>query len=119
METTVGDVLKHEGIETVTAHAGDHWQWKVKQAAHKLLGYMEYVTGEDIRLYALETGCGRPHHPNAWGGLLHDLRRSGLIEETDRSAKARDAKSHSRRLMVWKSKLYAPKQEQLPLEKAA
>ena len=60
------------------------------------------VTGEDIRLRLIEAGLPTPPHENAWGALTHSLARNAFLHDTGRVVKARDPRSHARRLVIWR-----------------
>lgn len=58
-------------------------------------------TGEDIR-HAVTEEIGPPHHQNAWGALIMVARNRGMIAETGRYVAPRDAKSHARKIQVYR-----------------
>ena len=60
-----------------------------------------HVTGEDVRL-ACEAAGIRPHHHNAWGGLVREAIKQGLLVATGtyRSMKAKG--SHARKTQVYR-----------------
>jgi len=104
---TVSDVLRDDGLKQVLANTPDGWKEGVVQAARHLLEGMNYVTGEDIRLYCEQKNI-RPHHCNAWGGVVPLLVSLDYLKETDRTVKAKDPKAHSRRIRVWESTVFRP-----------
>jgi hypothetical protein len=106
-------------MNTTTVSEGtlpNDWRTKVLATAPALLARHQYVTGEDIRLFCDQHGCGAPPHPNAWGSVSLSLRTLGMIEEADQAPrKAKDPRSRGTRQLVWKSKLFTGTADQLKL----
>lgn len=57
-------------------------------------------TGEDIRFAITKTGVV-PHHPNAWGAVIMNLVRHGILKDTGKYTKMRSRISHARRTPVY------------------
>jgi len=59
-------------------------------------------TGEDIRAVLTERGLPPPLHSNAWGALILDAIRTGVIERTGEIRQARLRSSHARNMIVYR-----------------
>lgn len=89
---------RDEAIDRVLANAGDGWRSDVLSV---LLAMREReVTGEDIRL-ACEAENIRPHHHNAWGGMIAGLVREGYLRPTGKYQPMRAVGSHGRKTQVY------------------
>lgn len=82
------------------ADNSDDWMGKALSAMRFLSVRREW-TGEDIRL-TVEAVVGRPHHHNAWGALINQAVRTGLIVRTGKHAPMRELKSHARQTPVYR-----------------
>ncbi len=56
-------------------------------------------TGEDLRKLVPEQVV--PHHHNAWGALILDAARKGLISRTGERRRMSERSSHARGTDVW------------------
>jgi hypothetical protein len=59
------------------------WREGVKEIITARFNAMPIYTafiGEDLRRHVLMTGALKPHHPNAWGGVIGGLTRGWLKE---------------------------------------
>lgn len=96
----LGRELRDEAVERVVENAGD-WSTQAAEAARqyiqRLPSYVRF-TGEDVRLDGL-ANLPRPHHHNAYGGvigaMLRDALKRGLIRR-DGFQQAKDPKAHAR-----------------------
>src|SRR5262245_42811082 len=89
------------GVHTVLANQDDEWRDAYRAAAAVFLrsrGPGDTFIGEDLRIFALETGIGAPRHPNAWGAMaravLNEWHKAERIERCG-WAPARAAASHA------------------------
>lgn len=57
-------------------------------------------TGEDIRVLLNERGI-HPHHSNAWGALIMNAIRNGMLIDTGRVRKMKTPKSHARKTTIY------------------
>lgn len=63
-------------------------------------------TGEDLRLRLTKAGIF-PHHPNAWGSLIMNAVRLGLLKNTGRVVKMKVKSSHARKTSVYVKDLFS------------
>jgi hypothetical protein len=104
-----GEQLKAEGQAKAAKHAGEAWRedalywlrlWLLSRP------YKTEITFDEFR----ETGLvPDPANLNAWGTLPRSAVKRGLLEPTDRVAKAKRPKAQSRIVKVWAIKLPDPK----------
>lgn len=59
------------------------------------------TTGEQIRILLDRRGI-RPHHHNAWGALINQAVKQGLLEWTGRMSNMSTIKSHARKTPVYR-----------------
>ena len=89
---------RDEAIDRVLEKAGDDWR-ELATGIVRSMAQLE-VTGEDIRLACLAEGVG-PHHHNAWGGLINQLIRDGVLHPTGRYTPMRARGSHARKTQIY------------------
>ena len=59
-------------------------------------------TGEDIRRFLTEEmNLEKPHHHNAWGGMISGAIKKGLIFGTGRYTKMKAVSSHARKTEIY------------------
>lgn len=58
------------------------------------------VTGEEVRKFCEEGGV-HPHHHNAWGALMMQAVKRGLLKNTERYVAMQVASSHARKTPVY------------------
>lgn len=63
----------------------------------------DFIT-EDFRSYAEENGLEKPDEPRAYGGIMRNAAKAGIIETTGKFRCMNNPKSHSCPKIVWKSK---------------
>ena len=95
-----GASRRDAGIASVMQSAGEDWKAAAIAVALRVRDRGEDFTGEDIRLACVKEGIS-PSHPNAWGGLVQGMVRSGMIVETGEWKAARSPRSHARRIPVY------------------
>lgn len=88
---------RDKGI-TQVLHNNEPWSVRAIQLMARLTGEM---SGEEIRMTLMAWGLERPAHPNAWGGLMSQAIKAGIITDTGRLTQMKDEKSHARRTPVW------------------
>lgn len=99
MTATLGAQLRDEALATVLEHAGPAFTESVGDLVlSKLLG--KNVTGEEIRLLCLKRGI-RPHHHNAWGGIVNALVRRGVLVRLNGMKSMVDPTSHARKTFCY------------------
>lgn len=91
---------RDEAIEQVLTNAGDDWRERALQVIRETPASFEFI-GEDIRLSCEENGI-RPHHPNAWGGLIASAVKAGLIVATGEYRTPKSKNSHARKSQVYR-----------------
>ena len=88
------------GVASVMRSEGEDWKAAAVSVALRVRDSREEFTGEDIRLACVKEGISASH-PNAWGGLVQGMVRSGMIVETGEWKAARSPRSHARRIPVY------------------
>lgn len=79
MQLTIPETLYRDtALARVLANAGPTWQAKAIAVLNTMQGEF---TGEDLRIECESQGV-KPHHPNAWGSIIGNLKRAGEIVET-------------------------------------
>jgi hypothetical protein len=94
--TSAAREAKAEGIKRVTENAGPAFAIQVRALVRAYLPG-RICTGETIKHDAIAKGI-KPHHHNAWGGIMQGITRSGMLQETGRWPQATSTQSHARRL---------------------
>lgn len=89
---------KQKALDQVTENAGEYWKRAALEVFRGMAGEM---TGEDIRLACFAEGVN-PHHPNAWGGFVAGLVRSGELEPTGRYRPMVSEGSHGRETKIYR-----------------
>lgn len=84
--------------EALAAVLKEPWSSVALRALHGLPSG-DY-TGEDIRLRLIEE-VGAPHHHNAWGALIMNAVRSGLLVAIGTYRHMKTTKSHGRKTPVY------------------
>lgn len=94
---------RDKAISQVMGNAGDDW----RDEAYRVFRDMPSImTGEDFRVACIENGV-KPHHHNAWGGIVAGLVRSGYLQDTGRTTTMKSPGSHARKTTVYrKAELY-------------
>lgn len=87
---------RDSALDRVAANSNPYPERALSEIA-KLRG--EY-TGEEIRL-RLESSIGRPHHHNAWGAIINQAVRRGLLRKTGEYRQMSTIKSHARATPVY------------------
>lgn len=90
--------LRDEAVEAVVANAGD-WKQRATIIVNRIPAGEE-VTGEDIRMMCIEQGI-RPHHHNAWGGLISGFVNAGVLRWNGKIRPMKAARSHARSTKVY------------------
>lgn len=90
---------RDQALERVAVHAGTEFMKAGLMAIALIKG--EDVTGEAIRVILIGKGI-RPHHPNAWGALVQQALKLGLILETGLYTKMTDVRSHARKTQIYR-----------------
>ena len=93
-----GEQLKAEGMAQVMAAQTENWQ---AEAALVLASMQGEFTGEDVRFACQEKGIFASH-PNAWGALINQAIKHGLIEPIDRLQPMKSPRSHARKTQVYR-----------------
>ncbi len=93
-----GQVLRDEGIKTVTEH-NESWMELCLKSIERVT--WQSFTGEDVRFHCSKM-VGLPHHSNAWGALINSLVKRGIIEKTGEYRPMRDDNSHARSTPVYR-----------------
>lgn len=95
-----GQDLKQAGIKRVSGH-NKEWMRKATEAFSSVHWngnwFEKEFTGETIRFY-LSPRIGEPTHPNAWGALISNLVKRGLIKHTGAYVTPKDKSSHARQI---------------------
>nr|DAH64371.1 MAG TPA: hypothetical protein [Caudoviricetes sp.] len=96
-----GEAKKQAGISSVLQ---SDWTASAEACFRRFLvhiGNREF-TSDMFRQFAEEDGLPEPHHPNAWGGLLHQqIKEHGLIDTGWRALSTRTA-GHRREIKIWR-----------------
>lgn len=99
MDLFSGLALRDEALEVVADKAGKVWM----EAGFRAIAHLEgEFTGEDIRRI-VGLVIGQPHHHNAWGSLIMNAIKRGLIIKTGQWLKMRDPRSHARMTPVYRN----------------
>jgi hypothetical protein len=87
--------LRDEALARVEVNSGG-WSFLAMAAVANIPGGWR-GSGEALRLHLLANGLEQPHHHNAWGSVVRNAVRRGLLRETGRVVHMRTPKSHARR----------------------
>lgn len=79
-------------MDRVQGNAGQDWNAAALSSIGSVSGL---VTGEDIRLH-VEAIIGAPHHHNAWGAVIRQAIKGGIISRTNMYRQMKTKKSHAR-----------------------
>jgi hypothetical protein len=95
-----GQGLRDAGITRVMSHQ-EAWTTRCYRLAEQFIEKQTGTfTGEDVR-YACMRNITRPHHPNAWGGLINMLVKRRVIRATGQYQQPKDRVSHARAIQVY------------------
>lgn len=86
---------RNEALERVVENAGDDFAAQVWTVIRAMPIGTKFI-GEELRLRCLAHGVEKPHHHNAWGGVMARLPSSPLLEKTGVRRKMQTTKSHAR-----------------------
>lgn len=87
---------RDEALERVGYHAGKFMAFGIVM----IRGLSGEVTGEDIRIRLTAAGI-KPHHHNAWGSLINEAIKLGILQPTGEYRHMRVKSSHARRTPVY------------------
>lgn len=87
--------MKDEGISRVTSNAGNFVRL-MREVAIRISQERGSVSTDDLRVYAYKYGM-KPHHPNAWGGIM---RGKGWVVVGHKQSEW--ASNHARTVTVWR-----------------
>lgn len=90
---------RDEALDRVALHAGSEFMKAGLFAIANIRN--EDVTGEAIRVILVGKGI-KPHHPNAWGILVRQAVKLGLLIETGLYTKMTDVRSHARKTQIYR-----------------
>jgi hypothetical protein len=90
--------MRDAALEQVYGNTSDLWKTRVNAIVNGLTG--SEVTGEDIRMACERSGV-KPHHPNAWGSIISNLKRKGRLIPTGRYVNMKGPKSNARKTEVY------------------
>ena len=91
-----GVAARDEALDRVAGNAVPWFDRARAAAAVAVRALPFFFTGEDVRR-EISGRVGEPHHPGAWGALVHRLLWEGLIEPTGRYVPMAEKSSHARR----------------------
>lgn len=94
---------RDEALDRVASRSGK-WMPAAMAALRKCRGIHRWpqgFTGEELRHRLLLDGCPRPHHHNAWGALINQAVRIGLVQATGERRNMRGPRSHARSTSVY------------------
>jgi hypothetical protein len=105
--TKTGEQRKAEGQAKAAQAAGEAWR---EEALFRLKMWLRWRAARGFKEMNFdqfrESGlASEPPTPNAWGTLPRAAVKRGLIEPTDRVAKAKRPQAQSRIVKVWAMKL--------------
>lgn len=98
-----GVLARDEALEKVQKKSGE---FMARGISFIILMTPCECTGEDLRLMLTRAGI-IPHHPNAWGALIMNAVRLGLLKNTGRQVKMRVKTSHARKTSVYVKDLFS------------
>jgi len=94
---TLGDKLRDEGMDRVLH---DDFAAEAFATIRAFIPVGEAVTGERVRKILTELDVV-PHDAHAWGALINQAIKGGLLEPTGVRVKMDDPRSHSRKTDVY------------------
>mgnify|MGYP003147463348 CR=1 FL=1 len=94
----LSEQAKAEALKVVTR---EPWSSRAKDNMESLPSDWT-GTGEDIRRFLTEeTDLEKPHHHNAWGGMISGAIRMGIIIGTGRYTKMTSVSSHALKTEIY------------------
>lgn len=87
--------LRDEGVRRVRR---EQFSEAVGRVVDTMVG--RTIRGEHIRAECMRRGV-EPHHPNAWGGVVQGLVKSGRLRWTGRYEQAKAKKTHAHSYKVY------------------
>ena len=84
-----------------TAHKNESWLERCLAKLPQMRLYNAFTTGEQLRVWMLESGIENPTSQHAWGALIRTAMKRGLLRDTGRVAQMTTEKSHARRTPLW------------------
>lgn len=99
-----GSELRDAGIKVAVDHANDVNEGWSEKAHHHLVMYLKQNPGqfqaEDARVYAEGQGLPDPPVKQAWGGVIRNAAKEGLITPVG-YAPVKNPKAHCAIVRVW------------------
>lgn len=96
---TAAEIKRNEEIDRVDEAADGEWKQRARNALADAIeaNIGGYITTDDIV-------CDSPREPRAWGPIMTEAAKGGLIENTKTTRESTDVKCNARPKTVWKVK---------------
>ena len=80
------------------------WNEKALEYMKLFLGSwpLDEFTGEEAQMWMLNHGLTRPASNNAWGMVLRNAAKRGLIAKTEKATQSQKPEAHARLIPVWR-----------------
>lgn len=91
---------RDEAITRVEENAAPDWKTFARIAVKLCAAQHETFTTDDVLRY-MPSGV-ETHEPRAWGAIMRNMARQGLIESTPEYRVSSSAKCHARPKRVWR-----------------
>ncbi len=82
------------------------WKRDVAEMVDALAKRMELITADDVREEAKRVGLREPHSHNAWGHVLPQSAKRGVLEWTGDRKPSKRPEAHGNENKVWRSLVF-------------
>jgi hypothetical protein len=90
-------------MERALANAPDLWARAALRALLRVAKRKEAFTADDVVGQCRLDGVGKPHHPNAWGGLYRMAKNQGIMRDTGQFVRSKRANQNATRIPMYVS----------------
>jgi hypothetical protein len=95
--------LRNQGMAQALAHANLACpDWEDKALIHLLIYPHGMFMAEEVREWAYQQGLPQPPHERAWGGIIRNARKLGLIKKVG-FQNVKNPKAHATPAGLWQS----------------
>jgi hypothetical protein len=104
----LGEREKKRAVDAV-AVAARNWRSESMPVLRQIAGTVEEFTTDRVQWELNRQRVAPPIEPRAYGALMREAARAGLIEKTDRVVASVYPRNHRRPKAIWKSRIFRVK----------
>lgn len=104
MSNEAATAARDAAMDRAAAGMGPEWSAKAMGFVRRYAQHRQFVTAEDVRAFAHSFGLPQAPEPRAWGKVMRDAARAGVLEKVG-YVSAKSAHAHCRPSTLWRSML--------------